>query len=130
MSGQLHAPAVRSPGQNRGTHSVGGCVGPTGGGGFWVQENLFSFPGIETGLFGRPIRNLLTTRTTLSPLFTHLKYATHANLKLLLVGISLDGHIHQQIHTIGLQSVREFLDNFYRFRCRGAILREPGHRNM
>ena len=108
MSGQLHVPAVLSPGQNDGTHSVWGCVGPTGGGGFWVQENLFSFPGIETGLIVRPIRSLLTTPTTLSPLFTHLKYATHVGLNLLFVGINLDGHIHQQMHTIGLQSVRKF----------------------
>jgi len=107
MSGQLHAAAVLSSGQNGGTHSVWGCVGPTGGGGFWVQENLFSFPGIETRLIGRPVRILLTTPTTLSPLFTHLKYATYVVFNL-FVGINLHGHIHQQMHTIGLQSVRKF----------------------
>jgi hypothetical protein len=108
MSGQLHAPAALSPGQNRGTHLVGGCVSPTVDGGFWVQENLFSFPEIKTGY--RPIRSLLTIPTTriLSQLFTHLKYSGHVGLNLLLVGIDLDGHIHQQMHTIGLQSVRKF----------------------
>jgi hypothetical protein len=30
------------------------------------------------------------------PLFTHLKYATHVGLNLLLVAINLDNHIHQQ----------------------------------
>ena len=61
MSDQLHAPAVLSPGQpptEWEAHSVGGCVGPIYGGGFWVQENLFSFPRIETGFLGPPIRNL------------------------------------------------------------------------
>jgi hypothetical protein len=81
---------------------------PRDDGGFWVQENLFSFPGIETGFLGRPIRSLLTMPTTLSQLFTHLKYATHVGVNLLFVGINLDGHIHQQMHTICLQSVRKF----------------------
>jgi hypothetical protein len=102
MSGQLHASAVLSPGQYRCTNSVGACVGPRDGGGFWLKENLVSLPGIEPGFLGCPIRSLLTVPTTLSQIFTHLKYAKHVGLNLLIVGINLDNHTHQQMHTVGL----------------------------
>ena len=31
VGGQRHAPAALPPGQRRGTHCIGGCMGPTAG---------------------------------------------------------------------------------------------------
>jgi len=48
VSGQLHVPAVLSPGNNTGTYCTGGCLGPRVGlDGFGEVYNLLPLLGLE-----------------------------------------------------------------------------------